>query len=300
MTVTKDVDICERALSYIPRGIAEKIRGTLSRREDYPLGLSEIRLRVDRGSSLVLSGENIPCGRGLTEEEADRLLTELCHGSVYAFRDSLRDGYIACDGIRVGIVAEAKYEGGELVGICRPEAFVFRLPVCRSAVAGELADLFMETSFTATGMLIFSPPSGGKTTALRGIAARLGSPEYNMRVVVIDEKCEFVREDYRGSSVDILRGFRKAKGIEVALRGLSPQILIIDEIIGESEAQSLLSVGRGGVRLIASAHGGSIEEMAAKGWVQRLVRENIIDSFAQIRKCGSEFSLALFGAKDIL
>lgn len=281
-------ELCERAeknisrvLAMLPAQLECRLRACLSCREDYPLGLSEIRLRAGRGSYVVMSGENIYLDSGISSDEAEKLLTELCRGSRYAFEESIKEGYLTfSQGVRVGIIAEARYSDGSIAGISRVSGFVFRFPSAPSEVAEELFESISERC--EAGMLIFSPPAGGKTAALRSLAAIYGAPPINKRVVIVDERCEFCEEDYKGLCVDIIRGFKKKKGIELALRSLSPEIIIVDELIGEDEAAALLSAGRGGVRLLASVHGSSIDEVIAKPYIRSLVDGKIIDSIAGI------------------
>ena len=270
-----------RVFGLLPSGLARKLEILMSSREDFPHGLSEIRLRVGGSSHIVLSGKNIQLSSGINSIQAEEIMTKLCHGSRYAFEDSIKEGYITVEGgIRVGIVAEARYAGGSIVGVGNIYGFVFRIPTADSQVSSELADMFFEQ--TQAGMLIFSPPGVGKTSALRAVAKILGSAPYSKRVVIVDERCEFCRDDYRSCCVDVIGGYKKREGIELALRSLSPEVLIVDELIGEAEAKALISAGRGGVSLFASIHASDANELLAKDYIKELFSSGVFDTIAGI------------------
>ncbi len=287
---------CERVLALLPFSVGIKLRAVFKSRKDYPRGLSEIRIRVGRVCSAVLSGENVTVGRGITEAEAKLLLDKLLGKSLYAHIHTLTDGYLTLDGgIRVGVIFRARYEGG-VAEISEPHGFVFRLPTAESEVAGRIFECWRSVRCERRGMLIFAGPSGGKTAALRSLARNIAL-EQNQRVVIVDERCEFREEDYQGACVDILKGYKKHEGIELALRCLSPQILIIDEI-SASDIESLLSVGRGGVGLIASIHASSYSELIGKAGVRALCDASIVENAAGISRSGTEFSVEFYSLKD--
>ena len=59
----------------------------------------------------------------------------------------------------------------------------------------------------------------------------------------------------------------------MAVRTLSPHLIICDEIGGEEEVSSMLDGLRCGVRLVVSAHAESLEELLSKRQITRLLRE---------------------------
>lgn len=61
--------------------------------------------------------------------------------------------------------------------------------------------------------------------------------------------------------VDLFRGYKRADGLEIALRTMAPEVLVIDEIGARRESDELVDSLNSGVRLLASAHAGSYEEV---------------------------------------
>ncbi|MEG2834389.1 MAG: stage III sporulation protein AA, partial [Ruthenibacterium sp.] len=53
---------------------------------------------------------------------------------------------------------------------------------------------------------------------------------------------------------DILSGFTKSAGMLQALRGLSPDVIVCDEVGTQEDATAIERVANGGVRMIATVH----------------------------------------------
>lgn len=268
----------DHILSYLPPPLRSEILRLQAGRVNFYRDLSEIRLRVGSPCALVLGGRNVLLLHRCTAQDMAALVSRLCHGSVYAFRDAIAEGYLPFPGgVRVGLCGYARYEGGHLVGISEVHSLVFRIPheVCDSEET-----LFREWSAgVRAGMLIYSPPGGGKTTALRALARRIGSGHDPRRVAVIDERGEFGAADFTTASVDVLRGYRRAAGLEIATRTLSPEVLVVDEIGGEEEARAMLGVLKTGVPLIATAHAASYDEVCRRRSLAPFLELGVFDVF---------------------
>ena len=146
-------------------------------------------------------------------------------------------------------------------------------------------------------MLIFSPPGGGKTSLIRDLAARIGGGARHGGCAIVDERREFVREDYSGLAVDILRGYKKLEGIEIAKRALCPQVIIIDELSG-AEAAALSSAVSMGVRLIATLHANSREELYRRAAVAGLIRSADFRMGVRLGRSGVEFECEITDLED--
>ncbi len=265
----------ENIFPHIPRRTRGEIEGLASTRGVGMDGISEIRLRAFGKSSLIIGGERIFLATALCESELARCFSSLCDGSLYSKRDSIKEGYISLPcGVRVGIAGRARYDGGELVGISDVSTLVFRIPT--SSFTGS-AVLYEAWRTVKRGMLIYSPPAVGKTTALRALVELVGCGRSAENVVVVDERCEFLAENYLNSTVDILRGYRRGAGMEIALRTLSPDVIAVDEIGRSEETLTMLESLNSGVKLIATAHAAELSELMQRVNIKPLIENRVFD-----------------------
>lgn len=272
-----------RICDLLPPVIAPLIFGAVLNAEGGFREVYELRLRAEGAVSIVTDKGTVKLGVRLSYEDISDILLHLAGGAIYAHRDTLAKGYISAkDGVRVGVSGRARYEGGELVGVCEVRTLVFRMKGGVCDTEEELFDFWRRT--VKHGMLIFSPPGGGKTTAIRRLAGMIG--ESGKQVAVVDERCEFLPEDYRCAEVELLQGYKKTEGIEIAVRTLGAEVLIVDEI-GAHEAGAVSSCMMLGVPIIATAHAGSDGEILSRDAFLPIVRSGAFDALAGIYKDGA-------------
>ena len=255
--------------------------------------VEEIRLRADRRASLTVSGENIMTEVVLREPELAAILDRMCGGSLYAYSQTIHEGYVTLrGGVRVGVAGHAVCEEGRIIGVRGVSGLCIRLPHAHGSVGLPVCRLVRALNSGETeprGILIYAPPGEGKTTLLRGVAAGLGGMDGRppLRTVVVDTRGELSFDiDGEGLCLDILRGYPRARGVEIATRTLSAQVIVCDEIGDTEEAMSLISSHHGGVPLIASAHGGSIRELLRRTGIRLLHEAHLFGAYVGIRRDG--------------
>ena len=69
----------------------------------------------------------------------------------------------------------------------------------------------------------------------------------------MDERGELGGFDL-GPNADLLQGYPKGAGMEMALRSLSPEVIVCDEL-GQHDLEAVQRVVASGVALVASVHG---------------------------------------------
>ena len=274
----------DKLLSLFPRGLYWEINTILGSRNGGKEGLDEVRLIANGKSSLVYQRENLYLSYKISDEEMEKILSDICSGATYAYRDSIKQGFLPFEGgIRVGVSGTARYDGGALVGISHPRSMVFRLPLSRCDFEERLFRIFGNE--VKEGTLIYSPPGVGKTTALRALAGKLSKTK---RLCIIDERGEFSGADLPYACV--LSGYEKALGIEIALRTHSPEVIMVDEL-GAADVGALSAVILGGIPVIATAHGGSAEEILKKPGVSELISLGALKNLLGIKKTKNGYKL---------
>ena len=268
----------QEILKILPSELAREI-SSICRGRGVP---QEIRLRKTGSSILVFDGGEVRL-RSVSSATVDTVFSAACRGAPYAYRDSILRGYVPfISGVRVGVAGRAHYDGGRLIGVSDVDSLVFRIPVGRCDFAERICAICRAAR---GGVLIFSPPLGGKTTALRAIAAGLSRER---RVAIVDEREEIACEELEGRNIDILFGYRRATGIEIAIRCLAPQVIITDEIAAE-DAEDILAAANSGVPIIATAHAATVGELLAREHIARLVRAGVFSNFVGIYREGGRF-----------
>ena len=130
---------------------------------------------------------------------------------------------------------------------------------------------------------------GRRLLTHRGSLAKAIGGENGKRVVVIDERLEFSPEDYFDTRVDLLRGFKKRDGLGIALRSLSPEVIMVDEIGSEGEAFAMLSYLNSGVKFVATAHADGLSMLKRKKNLEPLFERGVFDVFVGLRRFGASF-----------
>ena len=240
----------ERALSYLPPRIA----GAIRRRDTAGGGdVSEIRLVASSGVRIVVGGASVDLGDRLSDAELARTLSAVCGNSVYSHSETMREGFVVTsDGIRVGLSGRAVSDGGRITGIADVSGMVIRIPSRRIGAADELYSIMKEDGFSSN-TLVWSPPSWGKTTLLRELTSRLSSGSEPLCVAVVDTRYE-ISEGLHGYHFQSLLGYPRAKGMEIAVRTLSPDVIICDEIATGADLEAVRFASGSGTTVVASCH----------------------------------------------
>ena len=254
---------------------------------------TEVRLRRGGAFSVSCGAENRTLDLSgnvsgkpyiCTGDDIERCAELLCRGSYHSHEKELEAGYISAGGIRAGVSTYGTYGGGVwgIDGIC------IRLP---RHVASCSAPLF--EALGTVSMLICSPPGVGKTTLLRDAAFQL-SDRYRLRVAVADTKYELL-PDKKPELADYFCGKDKAEAIGAAVRCMSPQVIICDELGGEDEVRAVLSAQSGGVIFIASAHADSMRSLLSRPSMKAIHDAAVFEKYVFLTRNGGVFT---FSAED--
>lgn len=210
----------------------------------------------------------------------------VCNYSVYALEDEIRNGYITIKGgHRVGIGGKAIYDGNDIESFKDISSLNFRIGREKKNISNHIIKhLMFKEEFQNT--LIISPPQCGKTTLLRDIVRNLsnGRLEEGIRgykIGLVDERselagvCNGIPQKDVGIRTDILDSCPKHKGIMILIRAMSPEIIAVDEIGSRIDSEAILEALKAGVKVIATIHGFSIEDIKSRASLECLFKEKV-------------------------
>ncbi len=249
---------------------------------------TELRFRAGQGCSLTCgSGNYIVDGIEVTTDDIAEMLNKIYRGAAYQYENQMGNGYIPLPGgHRVGLCGTYVVDASGAVRIRDLSSLNFR--ICRE-ICGIAEDLFPKLlcngKFCST--LIVSEPCGGKTTLLTDLVRVLSKEGY--RSAVIDERGEIgasfqgmVQKDL-GALADVLDGYPKPYGMMIALRTLSPQVLVCDEIGTEEETERMLEAMNAGVPILVTAHAKNEEELFNRPQIKRLTDAGAISKIVLMK-----------------
>ena len=271
--------------SILPYRLIDEIRFL-----DFGGRIEEIRIRRGRAVCLTLPDRNLFLKTVLLADEVDKIFSLICGRSIYAHSETISRGYISLEGgIRVGICGRAVTEGDKVVGVYEMSAINIRLPMTTFEVGEPLCRILRESK-GLSGVLVYSPPGEGKTTLLRSVAMKMASGSQPFRVAIVDTRSElsYGLSDER-ACLDVLSGYPRGVGIEIATRTMSAELIVCDEIGDEKEAESIIAAQNAGVPLLASAHGESIDGLLRRSGIARLHAARVFGVYVGIKKYRGDF-----------
>lgn len=306
-----------RRFDRAAKGLGQRLFDRVVRiNDDIKSSAQEIRIRVNKPVAIYTPNEmffitvegkavsEIISGKMLVSSQRDiaDCFQTLCSYSVYSRQNEIRKGFITMQGgHRAGLCGTAVYRGGEIYNIRDISGINIRIAREIFGCADKLLEYIKNLS---GGVLVCGPPSCGKTTLLRDIARQL-STVCAQKTVVIDERGELagiyagIAQNDLGFS-DVLDGFSKGDGMMQAVRCLSPDYIICDEI-GTSQEIALLEQSlNAGVKVIATVHASSREELLKKPQGEALLRTGAFEKIVFLKSRKSPGEIKEVFSKEVL
>ncbi len=229
--------------------------------------LEEIRLGVGRPLRLRYAGRERELWPQADQSMVEDVLARACHQSVYAYSETIRQGYVTIEGgHRIGICGFGVRDGKELRTIRSPTSLNIRIAREVMGCANGLLPHLQEST------LLLGPPGSGKTTLLRDAIRQL-SDKYHQTIGLVDERGELAAELRLqvGSRTDVLTNVSKAQGVLMLIRTMNPQWVAVDEITDPKDLEAMDQAAYCGVRLLATAHGETMQSLSQRPLYQRLL-----------------------------
>lgn len=250
--------------------------------------LQEIRVRVNQNIELIFAtgvrwlDKPVPA-----KKDTAYMLNQLSEYSLYRMEEELRNGFITVQGgHRVGLAGEITTAEGRVKAIQTVSFLNIRIAKQHKGIADKLLPYIYDGGYHNT--IILGAPQSGKTTVIRDIcrqiAAAYPSPR-SKKIAVIDERSEIaasiqgVPQHDVGRRTDVLDACPKAEGMMMAIRSMSPDIVVVDEIGSEADAKAVLEAAQAGVQIICTAHANKMTDLYRRPSLRKLLDNEIFDRF---------------------
>lgn len=246
--------------------------------------LQEIRIKIDKPVIIQIGEEEKILNYTTTIDDIKLIVKRISNYSIYAFEEEIKQGYITIKGgHRVGICGDCVLEGKNIKTIKNISSLNIR--ICREIIGcSDLVFPFLFNNNYLLNTIIISPPKCGKTTMLRDIVRKLSDGYSNfkaMRVCIIDERSE-IGACYNGAPqlqvgirTDILDNCPKSIGIMMAIRSMSPDVIVCDEIGTYADVESILTALNSGVSIITTIHGNNIDDLYNRVVFDEIIKNNV-------------------------
>ena len=263
---------------YLPKDLRGALRAL---DQDTAARVEELRIRASRPLMVAAGGRDIfvdAHGRAVGPKDALRIGAEhvgeiferVTRASVYAVEHELQCGYTTLPGgYRVGFCGKTVIRFGVPTIISPCASFNIRIVREVIGCADPVLPFLVEDG-SVHSTLVVSPPGLGKTTLLRDIARSLSTGFAGcagFHVSIVDERSEIaacyggVPQTELGPRVDVLDGCPKAAGMQMLVRAMAPDVLVVDELARPEELEAVRDAAGGGVAVIASAHGETVDQV---------------------------------------
>jgi len=238
-------------------------------------GLQELRLRINAPPELVFPGKSTWLAGNISVEDLDYIINAASRYSPWAASTAARGFLTVQGGHRIGLCGNAVISNGNMTGLRKLTSLCIR-------VARDFPGIALEAASLEGSILILGPPGWGKTTLLRDLIRQIGGRE---PVAVADERGELFPEGMaRGCRTDVMTGCPKGEAINMLLRTMGPVAIAVDEITDPGDCEALIQASNCGVRLLASAHGSSPEDLRRRKTYRPLLDNRVFDWVVVLRR----------------
>ncbi len=292
----------EEILHIFPDFMREKWKQAAA----YAQQLQEIRLRVGQPVTVLLNNQewflsqdggwtkNIAEASYSSEKELEAVLAHVCHYSLYAFADEIRQGFLTIPGgHRIGLSGQVILENRNTVRNIKHIRYLNIRIAHEIKGVSDQALPYLYRGDEVLNTLIISPPGCGKTTMLRDLVRNFSNGSIYGRgrnVGLVDERSEIagsflgVAQNDIGIRTDVMDSCPKQEGMMMLIRSMAPDILAVDELGNLGDVEAMCQAVPCGCRMLATIHGGSLEEVSRKSYMQDVIKEAVFDRYLLLGK----------------
>lgn len=272
----------QEVLTVLPENIYRKINEYITYEK-----VQEIRIRSNSNIFVLADDKEIAIDYKVNNSIIKTMIQRMSNYSLYAFEEELKQGFLTIKGgHRIGVAGEWINEKGKIKTIKNISSINIRFAREVLGCSKKILPHIIEGG-EVLNTIIISPPKCGKTTILRDLCRSISNGNYDYRikgkkVTVIDERSE-IAASYLGTPqmdvgirTDVFDNCLKSEGMIMAIRSMSPDVVICDEIGTEKDCEALLNVFNCGVSIIATLHGKDIKDLENRESLKSLISNNVL------------------------
>lgn len=252
-------------------------------------GVNEIRLRVGAGIAVCGSKTCFLTPGGLSTNDNDAIIVHsamisdilqfVSKNSLYAINNQLINGYVSCNGIRIGVAGELVKDGDDLKTLKNITSLNIRIPHMVKNCSLPVFDLLCSDKVKNT--LIISPPGAGKTTFLRDMVYQIKNNLPRLNILVADERSEItttLESDYL-IGVDVYKNCSKEYAFTNGIRSMAPNVIVTDELDINKDLPIIENAITSGVNVVATIHAEGINDLKNKKAFSDILKKQLFDRF---------------------
>lgn len=254
--------------------------------------IQEIRLRTNKPVVIVTdTGSSFLTEKGkltrlfsdlcitVSNQEFNDTVNRICNYSIHSYQQSINNGFITINGgHRVGICGTASFSDRNNYNVKDINSVNIRIARQVFGVSEAVTEKCFGNGLQS--IIIAGPPSSGKTTFLKDLSFRLSSGFTGSfhKTAVIDERGELsashsgIPQNDLGLNTDILINYKKQTAVEIALRSLSPEFIVFDEIVSFDELEQIKSGLNSGVYFAVSVHCSDESDFKDKTLLREMIK----------------------------
>ncbi|MGL4761530.1 MAG: stage III sporulation protein AA [Sarcina sp.] len=273
----------DKILRLLPKSISNSVLEFKDKE-----GIEEVRVGIGKKLRIIARGKEVIKAYVITHEDVKVIIQKISNYSLYAVEEEIRQGYITIEGgHRVGLAGQCIIQNNTTKTIKHISSLNIR--VAREIIGcSDKIMKYIVSDGKVKNTLIISPPRCGKTTLLRDISRNISDGYKPLsligkRVVVIDERSE-IASCYRGVAqmqvgerTDVYDNCLKDEGLMMAIRTMSPEVIVCDEIGSQKDIEGIVMAYNSGVNVICTLHGNDIEDLYKRDVFKDILKQKLIE-----------------------
>ena len=269
-------------LKNVPEEIQKNVREICIRVEKPIIFICKDDYLFLRKDGKLTRNINLPL-KLATRQDIKNSIRAMCDNSVYSYDDEIKNGFLTLKGgHRVGLCGTAVLSNNIVVNV--RDVSTLNIRIARQ-IKTSADEFFLTIKNKFNGIILAGAPASGKTTVLREIARKLSLS--GKKVSVVDERNE-LSGTYDGVAqndmgfCDILNRYPKSDGLLQAIRTLSPDVIVCDEIGAEQDILAVKQAVHAGVKLVVSVHAAEVRDFSKRRQCKELLSTEAFDVLAMM------------------